>query len=105
MRDRADQGAPQTVDFVEQLGAHGLLAQLGPLQGQGQMVGECSQQFVVRLDTGEPPEGQQADGVIRGGERHGLQVAGRHDRGFQAHRGRGIRRQLLQLGWRKRGAG
>ena len=40
MGDGAHQRLLETVDLLEELGAHGLFAQLGPFHGQGDVIGE-----------------------------------------------------------------
>ena len=63
--DRAHQCVPQAVDLLQQLGAKGLLPQLGPLERQGGMVGEGAEQGPVGLGGRHPPHGQDADRAAR----------------------------------------
>ena len=71
-----DQGVAQPVDLLQQLRAQGLLPQLGPLQGQGGVVGEGAEQGPVRLGGRRSPHGQDAHRPAGGGQGHGAHLAG-----------------------------
>ena len=71
VRHRPDQGAPQAVHLLEQLRSKRLLSQLRPLERQGGVIGEGSEQGPVRLGGRHAPHGQHADRTARRGERDG----------------------------------
>ena len=74
MRYGADEGASQLVDLLEHSYSHGLLAQLRPLEGDGEVVAEGSQQpFGIGLDL-ETHETEQTDRAVRRGEGEGGKV-------------------------------
>nr|WP_249416406.1 hypothetical protein [Streptomyces sp. TS71-3] len=68
VRDGGDERAGEAVHLLGEFGAQGLFAQLGALDGEGDLVGEQQQRLPLQIADRDPGERQHADRPARGDE-------------------------------------